>query len=346
MAVGQPVRVGVVGCGFWSTYQIAGWREVPGVEVVAVHNRTRAKAAAVAARCGVPVVCDRLDDLLDQIRPTVVDIITAVESHAELVAQAAARGLPVICQKPLAPDLATARRMVETCATAGVPLWVHENWRWQTPLRAVATALASGAIGRVFRARVDFITGFPVFANQPFLAELEQFILTDMGSHLLDVARFLFGEMTRVYCQTHRVHPTIRGEDVATVVLRTAADATVTCNLAYAENHLEHDRFPETFVFVEGEAGSLELGPDYWLRVTTAEGTLARRCPPPRYAWADPAYDAVHASIPACCANLAAALRGETRGETTAADNLHSLQLVFAAYDSARTGQAVDPAAL
>ena len=57
------------------------------------------------------------------------------------------------------------------------------------------------------------ISGFPVFANQPFLKELEQFILTDLGSHTLDTARFLFGEAESLYCQTRRVHPDIKGED-------------------------------------------------------------------------------------------------------------------------------------
>jgi predicted dehydrogenase len=86
---------------------------------------------------------------------------------------------------------------------------------------------------------------------------------------------------------------------------------------------------------VEAESGSAELGPDYWIRVTTEDGTLARRHPPTRYAWADPAYEVIHASIVPCHANLLAALRGEGRAETTGEDNLRTLRLVFAAYESA-----------
>lgn len=44
----------------------------------------------------------------------------------------------------------------------------------------------------------------------------------------------------------------------------------------------EHDHFPQTYIFIEGDKGSLQLGPDYWIRVTTREGTLSRRVPPPR----------------------------------------------------------------
>ena len=88
----------------------------------------------------------------------------------------------------------------------------------------------------------------------------------------------------------------------------------------------------------------VELGSDYWIRTTTESGTFACRYPPPRYAWADPAYDTVHASIVACHADLLAALQGVKSAETTAEDNLKTLDLVFAAYESARTGQVVEVA--
>jgi predicted dehydrogenase len=180
------------------------------------------------------------------------------------------------------------------------------------------------------------ISGFPVFKNQPFLAELEQFILTDLGSHILDVARFLFGEAHTLTCQIRRVHPNIKGEDTATVMMRMGEDVTVVCNMAYAENYLEHDHFPETHIFVEADQGSLELGPDYWVRVTTKAGTLSQRCSPPHYAWADPAYDVVHSSIVPCNADLLGALRGEHSAETTGDDNLKTVRLVFASYESAQ----------
>jgi D-apiose dehydrogenase len=133
--------------------------------------------------------------------------------------------------------------MVEGCRNAGVPLAIHENWRWQTAIRQVKAALDTRAIGAIHRARIDYANSFPVFENQPFLKELEQFILTDIGSHILDVARFLFGEARTLYCQTQRVHRDIKGEDVATVMMRMHSDATVTCNMSYA-SPVEHDRFP------------------------------------------------------------------------------------------------------
>jgi predicted dehydrogenase len=113
-----------------------------------------------------------------------------------------------------------------------------------------------------------------------------------------------------------------------------SSGATVVCQMSYATPR-EHDRFPETFVQAEGERGFLELGPDYWLRETTAAGTLATRHVPPRFAWADPAYDLVHSSIYPAQLNIARALRGDEPGETTGEDNLRTMRLVFRAYESA-----------
>ncbi len=337
----RELTFALFGAGFWAQYQLAGWRELPGVRCVAIYNRTRSKAEDLARRFGIPAVYDDAEKLLDEQALDFIDICTAVETHADFVLLAARRRLPVICQKPMARSYQEAQQMVEACRQAGVPFLINENWRWQAPIRALGQVVQAGTIGKVFRARITMVSGFPVFRNQPFLRDLEQFVLTDIGSHLLDTARFLFGEAEILYCQTHRVHDDIRGEDVATVMLKTVDDATVTVEMGYAENFLERDRFPETFIFVEGRQGSAELAPDYWIRVTTASGTHAYRVVPPRYSWADPAYEVVHSSIVPCQANLLAALRGEAVAETTGEDNLRTMHLVFAAYESAARGQAV-----
>jgi predicted dehydrogenase len=330
----HELRFAIIGTGFWARYQLGAWRELADVRCVALYNRTRAKAENLAQEFGVPKVYDSAEELLHREKPDFVDIITDVSTHRRFVELAAAEKTPVICQKPLAPTLADARAMVAMCKQAGVPLFVHENWRWQTPLRELKHVLNSGLIGRVFRARVTYSNSFPVFDKQPSLKDLEQFILMDIGTHILDTTRLLFGEAATLFCRTARVHPDIRGEDVATVMLGMASGATVTCEMSYA-SRVEHDCFPETFVFIEGEEGSAELGMDFWIRVTTADGTKARRCPPPFYAWADPRYALAQTAGVACNDNLLGALRGVHPAETTGEDNLKTLQLVFSAYESA-----------
>jgi predicted dehydrogenase len=115
---------------------------------------------------------------------------------------------------------------------------------------------------------------------------------------------------------------------------------TVTVNLAYAENFLERECFPQTLVFVEGEKGSAEISSDYFVHVTTSAGTEAVRYAPPCYSWADPRYEVVHSSIVRCQENILQGLRGGS-AETTGEDNLKTAKLVFAAYESAAKNEVV-----
>ncbi len=336
----DTLRFAVFGTGFWSRFQLAAWQEVEGAECVALYNRTLSKAQAVAEEFGIPAVYDDPEELLRNEQLDFIDIITDVDTHSHFVHLAAAHKVAVICQKPMAPDLETAQEMAAVCQAAGVPLSIHDNWRWQLPIREFKKSMEESDVGRPFRAHIRYANSFPVFENQPFLKELDEFILTDIGSHVLDAARYLFGEAKNLYCQTLSITPGIKGEDVATVLMEMDAGTTVTCSMSYA-SRVEHDRFPETYIHVECENGSVELGPDFWIRTTTKDGTLARRCPPPRYGWADPAYDIVHASIVPCNQNLLGAIQTGQPAETDASDNLNTMRLVFAAYDSARSGEVV-----
>lgn len=336
------LRFAMAGAGFWANYQLAAWQEVPGVKCVAVCDPNRAKAEQLAARLGVPAAFADAGEMLDQMRPDFLDIVAAVPAHAPLVRLAAERRLPVICQKPMALTLPDCEALVETCRKAGVFFAIHENWRWQAPLRRVKELLNSSIIGAPFRARIDMLTGFDVFAKQPGLREVPELIIADLGCHLIDLARYYFGEAERLDCHTWSVRPEVRGEDAATINLRMNQGRTmVTLNMAYAGTFLERECFPQTLVFIEGSQGAIEVAPDYHVRVTTAAGTHSIRVAPPFYPWADPRYAVAHASIVDCHADIVAALRSGSPAETSGADNLRTMRLVFASYESARTEQII-----
>lgn len=340
----NPLRFAIFGAGFWARVQFAAWREVGGVECVAIYNRSRDKAEAFARDLGIPTVHDDAATLLREVKPDFVDNITEIGGHKPLSLLCAKHRIPCIVQKPMAASLKDARQMVAAFARARTPFFVHENWRWQTPMRALIETLRSGVIGTPFRARLSFISGFDVWANQPALKKLEQFILTDLGVHLLDTARACFGEASSVYCQLHRtLAPAIKGDNVATLLLAMGeAKTSVTIELAYAKTPVERERFPQTLVFVEGPLGSIEVADDYWLRITRKRGTSSKRLPPPRFTWADPRYDLSQSSMVPCHRDLLAALRGKSRAETTGTDNLKTLELVFGAYESARRNAVVE----
>jgi predicted dehydrogenase len=330
------LRGAVIGTGFWSRFQIAAWKELPGVQIVAVCNRTRARAEEVAQLFQIPMVYDTAEELLEKEQLHFVDIITDVDTHARFTLLAAEKGVNVICQKPMAPSLEEARKMVEVCAQKNINFFVHENFRWQAPIRTLKTALDSGVIGKPFKARVSFVSAFPVFDNQPFLAELEQFILTDVGSHVLDICRFLFGEAKSLYCLIKTVNPKIKGEDVANVLMEMESGVHCYAEMSYA-SLLEREAFPQTLVLIEGEKGSLHLTNDFELKTTTRTGTTSQVIKPSFYAWADPEYAVVHASIVDCNRDLLNGLQGG-RSETTGRDNFKTVELVWAAYKSAAGG--------
>jgi D-apiose dehydrogenase len=335
----KPLRFAIFGAGFWARCQLAAWREVGGVECVGIYNRSRDRAEEFAAELGVPAVYDNAEMLLRELKPDFVDNVTEIGGHLPLSLLCADHRVPCICQKPMASSLADARQMVAAFARTETPFFVHENWRWQAPMRALIATIRSGIIGSPFRARFTMVSGFDVWANQPALRSLEQFILTDLGTHLLDTARACFGEAHSVYCQLHRtLLPDVKGDNVATLLLAMGeARTSVVIEMGYAKTPLEREVFPQTLAFVEGPLGSIEVAEDFQLRVTTKDGTQNRRHAPSRYAWADPRYDLSQSSMVPCHQDLLGALRGEHQAETTGADNLRTLELVFGAYESART---------
>ena len=328
----KKLRFAVIGTGFWARYQIPAWLELEGVQLVALYNRTLHKADLLADQYGIPRTYDDIDELLENEELDFVDIITDVDTHYQFTRKAAEKGIPVICQKPMAATLEQAIQMQTFCREREVPLFIHENFRWQAPIRALKAAIDSGLIGKVFKGRVSFCSAFPVFENQPFLAELDHFILTDIGSHILDVCRFLFGEATNLFALTQRVNPTIKGEDVANVLMEMEKGVLCFAEMSYA-SMLEKESFPETHVLVEGEKGSLLLTHNFELSITTKDGTRSETIDPPKYDWVDPDYAVVHASIVDCNRDILNGLRGGN-AETTGADNLKTVRLVWDAYKS------------
>lgn len=336
----MKLRFAVVGTGYWANFQIPAWMELEGIELVALYNRTKSKAEILARQYSVPRVYDNFDLLLQNEDLDFIDIITDVESHADFTERAMKKGVAVVCQKPMAPTLETARRMLDTSRQFNVKFMIHENWRWQAPIRKVKSLLASEAIGKIFKARVTFCSAFPVFENQPFLAELDQFILMDIGSHILDVCRFLFGEVEVLHCHTARVNSRIKGEDVANVLMRMKNGISCYAEMSYA-SILEDEVFPQTLILVEGEHGSIKVLKDYQIHVTTREGTKKVSANPEIFPWIDQAYALVHSSIVDCNRDILHGLKGEGAAETSGEDNFETVRLVHASYASARDNKLI-----
>lgn len=329
------LRGGLVGCGFFSRNHLHAWREVKGADIVAVCDLDEEKARARAEEFGIERIFTDAEEMLRNVPLDFVDVATQAHTHLPLVELAARNGVPAICQKPLAPSMEEARAIVDACEDAGTLLMIHENFRWQTPMRNLKGAAAE--IGDLFFGRITFRSAYDVYADQPYLAKDERFILYDLGVHLLDLARFFFGEADRLYCQTSRVNPRINGEDVATVMLETTGGATCLIEASYASK-LEAELFPQTLVHLEGSKGSISLNAGYDLTTVKGKQVDRRSVAPRMFPWSKPPAEAIQDSMVAIQQHWVECLTSGHKPETSGVDNLRTLGLTFGAYESAETG--------
>lgn len=212
----------MIGCGFFSRHHAEAWRRITNVRIVAACDSRLERAQAVSERAYVsPEVMLEREDL------DFVDIVSRSETHFDLVSQAAQRGLAITCQKPMAPDWATACRMVEAVEAKGVRLMIHDNWRWQPWYRAARRMIAAGDIGIPlsygFRCRWKDGADEAPYPQQSYFRDLHRFIIDETMVHHIDTARFLFGDIQTVYAEAMRVNPRIQGEDHAILTVRHTA---------------------------------------------------------------------------------------------------------------------------
>lgn len=114
---------------------------------MALANRTLARAETLAAEFGIDCTGSDYERLLDEVRPDFVDICTAVETHRAIAAAAAARGVAILCQKPLAPRIEESEALVADATCHGVRIMANDNWRWQGWYRELRHLIEGGAIG-------------------------------------------------------------------------------------------------------------------------------------------------------------------------------------------------------
>lgn len=339
------LRGALIGCGFFAVNQMHCWALVQGAGIVAICDRDPERLRVVGNQFGI---VRRYTDAAAMFADggfDFVDIATTVQSHRVLVEMAATHKVPAICQKPFAPTLADAKAMVAVTKAAGIPLMIHENFRWQTPIQAVRKVLDSGAIGTPFWGRFSFRSGFDVFAAQPYLAETQRFIIEDLGIHTLDIARYILGDVTALTARTRRVNPRIKGEDVATMLLDHESGATSIIDVSYASRQ-ESEPFPETLIELDGDEGSLRLTRGYRLTVTNGEGTVVTDASPQLLPFASKPWHNIQESVFLIQQHWVEALKAGAETLTSGADNLKTFALVEAAYQSAETGQTVAIGAL
>ena len=333
----------LIGCGFFARNQLHAWRDIEGVEIVAICDQDAGRLAEAGDDFGIARRYADAAEMFAEGGFDFVDIATTVGSHRVLVEMAAqangGAGVHVICQKPFALNMGDARAMVDAVSATGKVLMVHENFRWQSAVRAAIDAVRSGAIGEPFFGRVSFRSGYDVFSGQPYLAEGKRFIIEDLGIHILDIARALFGDVERISATTKRVNPKIKGEDVATMLLSHGSGVTSVVDCSYATQR-RPETFPETLLEIDGAGGTLRLDAGYKLTIQT-DTEEVRDVSPPVLPWAERPWHNIQESVQIIQQHFVDCLHSGQTPETSGTDNLQTFALVEAAYLSAAEGRTV-----
>jgi predicted dehydrogenase len=336
----KALRGGLIGCGFFAINHLHGWRGAKGADIVAICDRSPERLKIAGDQFGIAARYADAATMLIQEKLDFVDIATTAPTHRALAELAASHGVAVICQKPFAPTLADAKAIVVACAKAGVPLMVHENFRWQSPMQKVKALLDTGTIGEVFWGRVSFRSAYDVYSGQPYLAEGDRFIVEDLGIHALDIARFLFGDVLNISAKIKRVNPSIKGEDVATMLMDHGNGVASVVDCSYA-TQLEQELFPQTLLEIDGRKGTLRLRANYQLTVTTNGKTTITDVSPTLLPWASKPWHNIQESVALIEQHWIDCLQRGSEPQTSGADNLKTLALVEAAYQSAASCQTV-----
>ncbi|WP_119274388.1 Gfo/Idh/MocA family protein [Taklimakanibacter deserti] len=339
----KEVAIGMVGCGFYAQNHLHAWSDLApeGALLTAVCDRDPEKALAAGTRFGVPHFTD-MARMLDEVKIDLVDIATRMDSHKELAQIAAARGVGAVVQKPLAPNWEDCVAIVEEAKRRGAWLAVHENFRFATAMRNVKKVLAQGTIGRPTWARLSWRTGFDVYRGQPYLAEEQRLVVQDVGIHVLDLARYFLGEVEHLTCETQKRNPKIKAEDTATIMMRHVSGAVSLVEATYAARRGD-DPFPETLIEIEGDGGSLIVSKGEKMKVTTQGLTFEDEIGGPLLAWTSRPWHVSQEAVLHTNRHMFERFRDGLAADTSGEDNLKTYALVEAAYESARTRQAVKP---
>lgn len=192
------IGIGCIGSGFiMRDVQMVAYNDA-GLNIVAVASRTPANAQSCADANDIQTVYNTWQELLDDERVEILDIAFPPDKQLEIVREAVKRDhiKGILAQKPVAMNYAEARELVELCREAGVVLSINQNMRYDQSMRALKSLLDQGALGRPVLATIE-MRAIPHW--QPFLVDYDRLTLLNMSIHHLDVFRFLFGDPERVY---------------------------------------------------------------------------------------------------------------------------------------------------
>ncbi len=327
----------VVGAGHAAAQHIEALRQLGDVEIAALVGRDEESARTAAGRLGVSRWTADVRSVLADPGVDVVHVCTPNDLHLPLVRAALRAGKHVLCEKPLALDVAGGEELVAIASATDRLAIVCHNYRFFPQLQALAAMIRSGALGRPHLVRGSFLQdwllaeGATDWRLDPARAGASR-AMTDIGTHWTDAAEAISGQrVVAVQAQLASIHGARRTEDQASLLL--AFDGGLQGALVVSQVAPGHGN-----AFEIAFDGSLATAA--WRNDAPHELRIGR---PGRLEVLTGAPVAPNESRRRMIAAAYAAIRGHDPGVAlpTFADGLHQLRLVAAVLESARTGARV-----
>ena len=338
---GRKIRLAIAGCGRISGNHFGSVEQhAEDLEVVAVCDPDEERLNAAVKRTGGTGYSKYREMLLETDADAVV-LTTPSGLHPSQAIDAADRGFHVITEKPMATRWQDALNMVEACDKAGVYLFVVKQNRRNATLQLLKSAVEAKRFGRIHMVNVNvFWTRPQAYYDKDSWRGTWEFdggALMNQASHYVDLLDWLIGPVESLQAYTGTLDRDIEVEDTAALSIRWRSGALGSMNVTM----LTYPKNLEGSITIIGERGTARVG-----------GVAANEIQVWDFAEPLPEdQDIVKANYettsvygfghPLYYKNVVDSLRGNARPETDGREGLKSMELLIAAYLSARDGRRI-----
>jgi UDP-N-acetyl-2-amino-2-deoxyglucuronate dehydrogenase len=219
------LRTAIVGCGKVSTTHALAYKALPNSEFVAVCDISEERAQSFGKKFGVKDYTD-LKEMLEQEKIDALSICTQHTQHPAAVEVAAAAGVHVISEKPLAVDLESCNRAITAASAAGIKLGVVSQRRWYEPVQRMKEAINAGKLGKPALAMVTML-GWrepAYYKSDPWRGTWKGEgggVVVSQAPHYLDLLCWFMGPAVEIHAYWDNYnHPGIEVDDTVVASVR------------------------------------------------------------------------------------------------------------------------------
>jgi predicted dehydrogenase len=262
------VRIGIVGTsGYPELIYLPVFSSHKNVELVAICGRNSIRAAEVAAKYEIPHVFNDYRKMIEQANLDAIVIATPDDLHYVMAMDALGAGLHVLGEKPMALNVRQAKEMLDVAEHAGVKHMIMFSWRCLPHYQYLQQLIADGFVGTPYHFHLRFLSNQGRRKEYTWMFDPNRAAgaLGALGSHMIDLARFFLGDITRVNAhlasRMEREGPDgqlYRGaNDSALLMVEYANGAQGMIHVSLIAHTA--DRAREQYLSLHGGSGSIEM---------------------------------------------------------------------------------------